>query len=370
MSTVVRAAMQWEIGQKWTVEEVELHEPKSDEVLIDVKACGLCHSDDHNVTGDFPTAVPIIGGHEVCGDVLAVGDRVTRVAPGDRVIAYPIPACGKCAWCSVGRSNLCDMGAFLMKGHAPAGHHRFSKDGVGIGTYAQLGGFAERTVVSEIQVIKVDEDIPYEVGALVACGFTTGYGSSVNVADVRPGGTVVVVGVGGVGTGAVQGAHVAGAANLVAVDPKAARREAILEFGATDVAADIPEAIEIVSRLTRGVMANSVILTAGVVYGELIGEASDLVGKGGKLVVTGVPPHYEKAIPLDVNHYIMFNRTIGGNVWGATRALWDLPRILDLYRRGRLKIDEMVTRTYTLDNINDGYADMHAGRNTRGVLVF
>jgi S-(hydroxymethyl)glutathione dehydrogenase/alcohol dehydrogenase len=370
MSQSIRAAVQWAVGEKWSPEQVELHDPREDEVLVEVRACGLCHSDDHNVTGDFPSAVPVVGGHEAAGVVQAVGTRVTRVAVGDRVIVYPIPACGKCAWCSAGRGYLCDMNAWVMSGHAPDGHFRFSKDGTGIGSYSQVGGFAEKTVVSENHVIKIDEDIPFEVAALVACGFTTGYGSAVNVADVRPGDTVVVVGVGGVGTGAVQGAEVAGAATIVAVDPKDTRRKAILDFGAHDSAQDIDSAVAIVASATNNVMADAVIVTAGVVTGELIGAATKLVGKGGKLIVTGVPPYYETAIPMPVSEYIMYNRSIGGNVWGGTQALWDIPRILRLYKRGRLKLDQMITQTYSLDQINDGYADMHAGKNTRGVLVF
>ena len=370
MTHTIRAAVQWAIGEKWTVEAVELHEPQEDEVLVEIKASGLCHSDDHNVTGDFPSAVPVVGGHEAAGVVRAVGTRVTRVAVGDRVIVYPIPACGKCAWCSAGRGYLCDMNAWVMAGHAPDGHYRFAKNGAGIGSYSQVGGFAEQTVVSENHVIKIDNDIPFPVAAIVACGFSTGYGSAVNVAGVRPGDTVAVVGVGGVGTGAVQGAYISGAANIVAIDPKEPRRQAILGFGATDAAEDIDQAAAIIAAQTGNVMADHVIVTAGVVTGELIGAATKLVGKGGKLTVTGVPPHYETEIPMPVSEYIMYNRSIGGNVWGGTRAYWDIPRILRLYRRGRLKLDEMISHTYSLDQINDGYADMHAGKNTRGVIVF
>ena len=330
----------------------------------------MCHSDDHNVTGNYRSAVPVVGGHEAAGVVRAVGTRVTRVAVGDRVIVYPIPACGKCAWCSAGRGYLCDMNAWVMAGHAPDGHYRFAKNGAGIGSYSQVGGFAEQTVVSENHVIKIDNDIPFPVAAVVACGFSTGYGSAVNVAGVRPGDTVAVVGVGGVGTGAVQGAYISGAANIVAIDPKEPRRQAILGFGATEAAEDIDQAAAIIAAQTGNVMADHVIVTAGVVTGELIGAATKLVGKGGKLTVTGVPPHYETEIPMPVSEYIMYNRSIGGNVWGGTRAYWDIPRILRLYRRGRLKLDEMISQTYSLDQINDGYADMHAGKNTRGVIVF
>ncbi|MGD9990675.1 alcohol dehydrogenase catalytic domain-containing protein [Pseudonocardia sp.] len=370
MPRSVKAAVQWEIGQKWTVEEVELADPIGDEVLVEVKACGLCHSDDHNITGDAPSAVPVVGGHEASGIVRAIGPAVNRVQVGDRVVLVATPFCGKCAYCATGRGALCDQNAFVMKGHAPEGHYRFTKDGTGIGSYAQVGGFAEWTVMSQTQVIKIDDDIPFEVAAIVACGIATGYGSSVNVAAVRPGDTVVVVGVGGVGVGAVQGAVIAGAASVIAVDPLAPRRDAVMRFGATHAVATLEEARAILATETRGVMAESVILTASVVPGTLIGMASDLVAKGGKLVVTGVVPWKERNIPINVSAFLMYGRTLGGNVWGFTHTYDDLPRIFKLYRAGRLKIDEMVTRTYPLHEVNEGYADMHAGVNTRGVLVF
>ena len=253
-----RAAVLHGIGQEWSVEEIEVDPPRAGEVLVEWKAAGMCHSDEHLVTGDMvmPDEMrqmmelgpfwPIIGGHEGSGVVAEVGPGVTSVAPGDHVSASFIPACGRCHYCSTGRQNLCDDGAgAFAKGMITDGTSRHrTASGEDLMLFAKLGTFAERTVVSESQVIKVEPDIPLEAVALVSCGVATGWGSATSRADVQAGDSVVVVGIGGIGINAVQGAAMAGARHVIAVDPLEFKREKAMEFGATHTFSSMEEAPE------------------------------------------------------------------------------------------------------------------------------
>jgi S-(hydroxymethyl)glutathione dehydrogenase/alcohol dehydrogenase len=363
--------MQWETGQRWVIEEVEVREPGPRDALIEVKASGLCHSDDHNVSGDFPAPAPLVGGHEGAGIVVEVGSEVTRVRPGDHVVLFPTPSCGQCAFCNKGKAFLCDEGAYAMLPTRRDGVFPFRAKGRDISSYCQLGTFSQYLVASEIQMLKIDDDIPFEAACLVGCGVMTGWGGAEKVAQVGVGDTVVVVGVGGVGMASVQCARVAGAANIVAVDPVEFKREQAMRFGATEAVADIDEAMRVVSGLTRNVMADSVILTVGVLTGSLFGEVADLVGKGGTICSTSVARFDDDTIRgLPISAFMLSAKNIAGNVFGRANPLWDMPRMFQLYRRGELMLDEMITQRYSLDDINVGYDDMHAGKNVRGVIVY
>jgi Zn-dependent alcohol dehydrogenase len=243
-------------------------------------------------------------------------------------------------------------------------------DGRQLGAYGQLGTFSEYTLVQQIRLLRYERDIPAQVAAVTSCGVITGYGSAVRAAGIRDGETVVVVGTGGVGMSAVMGAAVAGAAQIVAVDPVAFKREQALKLGATHTAASVDEAQPLVSELTRNRMADSAIITVGVLHGELIGPVSRLVGKGGNVVVTSVAPVTENTVALPLVEFAMSAKNLIGVVMGLTRPLADIDRIYALYRAGRLPLDELVTRTYKLDDINTGYEDMHRGVNLRGVIAF
>jgi Zn-dependent alcohol dehydrogenase len=248
-----------------------------------------------------------------------------------------------------------------------------TSDGRGIGAYAQLGTFSQYTLVRENRVVTYERDIPAPVAAILSCGVATGYGSAVRIAEVRQGDTVVVVvvvGVGGVGMSAVQGARIAGAAKIVAVDPVAFKRDQAFKFGATHVAESMEAARPLVAELTRNAMADSVILTPGVLRGEMIAVAAELASKGGAIVVTAVAPITEASIPMMISPFSLSAKRLLGCVFGQTRPLVDVDRMLDMYRSGALHLDEMITREYALDEINDGYKDMHAGLNLRGVLHF
>ena len=369
-----RAAVLYGAHQEWQVKEIELDAPGKGEVLIKTHAAGLCHSDEHLVTGDLAgdAMFPVIGGHEGYGVVIEIGEGVTDFEVGDHVAVSFVPACGKCRWCASGQQNLCNLGAGTlgpgMISDGRCGHH--GPDGEDINTMAKLGTFAEHMLLNEDSVIKVDKDLPLIPVALVSCGVATGYGSAVNRAEVTAGDTVVVVGCGGIGANALQGAKAAGAKNVVAVDPSEFKREKAAEFGATHTAASMDEAMAIVGGLTEGVMADSVILSAGVIHGDMLAPAQFLTRKGGTIVVTGLAPMMQMDVQLNLFELAMMNKQIRGTIFGSDSPRRAVPRLLGMYQAGQLKLDELVTKTYTLDQINEGYDAMRNGENIRGVIVF
>jgi len=360
-----KAAVAWKINEPWSVEEFELADPGPGEVLVKLAFAGLCHSDEHIRLGDLTeAAVPMIGGHEGAGVVEAVGEGVTRVAVGDHVSASFIPACGVCPMCSTGQQNLCDRGAETMI--APARHtsaeHGEARAMAGLGTFSQY------MVADQDSVIKVENWYPLEAVALVSCGVCTGWGSAVNVAQVEAGDTVVIVGIGGIGMNAVQGAAMAGAANVIAIDPVESKREHATTFGATHTASSMTEAQQMVNDLTWGRMANSVILTMGEATSEVFAEGMALVGKGGDLTLTSLSKIEQNEITINTFDMTMNQKQLRGNVFGGCNPRADIPRLLRLYDQGKLKLDELITKRYSLDQINEGYAAMHAGDNLRGVI--
>jgi alcohol dehydrogenase (nicotinoprotein) len=366
VSMTTRAAVCREPGRPWEITELELDDPRANEVRIKFMAAGLCHSDDHIQKGDAQMRFPVVGGHEGAGIVDAVGEGVTRVKVGDHVVCSFIPACGKCRYCSTARQNLCDEGKNASTGEFPDGTFRFHQNGEDFGGLCVLGTFAEHAVVSEYSVIPIPDDIPFEVASLVGCGVPTGWGSAVHAAGVRAGETVVVFGAGGVGSNAVQGARLAGAQRVVVVDPVAFKREKAVEFGATDTFATAAEAAAFVDAVTWGELADHAIITVGVLHDEVIADALKIVGKTGQVTVTAVGNGWINEHP---GMLIGYQRRIQGAIFGACNPLFDVPRLLSLYRTGDLKLDELITRTYTLDEVNQGYQDMLDGKNIRGVII-
>ena len=366
MSMTTRAAVCREPGRPWEITELELDEPRANEIRIKFMAAGLCHSDDHIQKGDAQMRFPVVGGHEGAGIVDAVGAGVTRVQVGDHVVCSFIPACGTCRYCSTARQNLCDEGKNASTGEFPDGTFRFHQDGADFGGLCVLGTFSEYAVVSEFSVIQIPEDIPFEVAALVGCGVPTGWGSAVHAAGVRAGDTVVVYGAGGVGSNAVQGARFAGAQRVVVVDPVHYKREMATVFGATHTFATAEEAAEFVDEVTWGELADHAIITVGVLHDKVIADALKIVGKSGQVTVTAVGNGWIDEHP---GMLIGYERRIQGAIFGACNPLFDVPRLLSLYRTGDLKLDELITRTYTLDEVNQGYQDMLDGKNIRGVII-
>jgi S-(hydroxymethyl)glutathione dehydrogenase / alcohol dehydrogenase len=371
MPTTTRAAVLWGLGEEWKIEEVELDDPREGDVLVSMRVAGMCHSDEHAVTGDMLLALPTIGGHEGAGVVEAVGPGVTSVEPGDHVSMSFIPSCGRCRYCSTGRQFLCDEGAKLfdmgMMSDGRSGHHC---KGEPISRFTQLGTFSEKILVSENSVVKVDKDLPFDVVALVSCGVATGFGSATERAGTKPGETVAVIGIGGVGINAVQGARIAGAKRVIAIDPLEFKREKAMEFGATHTFSSVEEALLAVPDLTWGDMCERVVLSPGVVHGDMLEPALNLTAKGGTLVVTGVAPMLESDAQLNVFMLTMLNKEVKGTVFGSTNPRAQIPALLSMYREGALKLDELITNRYSLDQVNDGYRDMRDGKNVRGVIEF
>lgn len=376
------AAVLHGVNQEWSVEEIEVDGPKAGEVLVQWTHAGLCHSDEHLITGDIvppdealaligsPGLFPAIGGHEGSGIVVEVGAGVTGVAVGDHVSASFVPSCGTCRYCATGRQNLCDQGAgTFLPGMITDGTSRHRLGDTDLLLFAKLGTFSEYSTVAESQVIKVDADLPLDVVALVSCGVATGWGSATKRADVRPGETVVVVGIGGIGINAVQGAAMAGAKRVIAVDPIEFKREKAMEFGATHTFASMEEAFPQVTELTHGQMADKVIMTPGVLYGEMMALATQLAGKGSTIVVTGLAPITQTESSVNLFELAMWQKEIKGTIFGSLNPRADIPNLLSMYQAGTLKLDELITKTYPLTEINDGYAAMRAGENLRGVIA-
>lgn len=383
-----QAAILRGVGKDWEICEIDLDEPRRGEVLVRMVAASVCHTDDHFATGDAvpapemievmraagmetPDWFPLIGGHEGAGIVEQVGPDVRGLKPGDHVGMSFIPACGKCRWCVNGQSYVCDVGANL-----------FSKQMITDGTVrrhlgqedlmatTQLGTFSEYLVASEDSLIKVDDSIPFHAVSLVSCGVTTGWGSATVSAGTQPGDTVVVVGLGGVGMNALQGAHAAGAKYIVGVDPVDFKRDSAKLFGATHTARWAHEAIELVRELTAGVMADRVILTAGVVHADLIPVAMMLTRKAGTCVLTGMTPLSEMSVPLILVDMAHSAKQLKGTIFGEMNPRASMPMLLSMYQAGALKLDELVTRRYRLEQINEAIDDLREGRNIRGLIEF
>jgi S-(hydroxymethyl)glutathione dehydrogenase/alcohol dehydrogenase len=371
-----RAAVLREIGQEWSVEDIELDPPKSGEVLVQIKASGMCHSDEHLVTGDLAGAtspMPLIGGHEGAGIVMEVGPNVVGLEPGDHVVFGFIPACGRCPSCASGHSNLCDVGGAAFPtgrqiSDGTARHHTAA--GEDLGLMCLLGTFAHHTVVHESSCVKIDKDLPLDRACLLGCGVVTGWGSAVYAAEVGPGDFVAVVGAGGIGANAIQGAKLAGARVIAAIDPVEFKRETAMQLGATHTYASIADAMAGLGDSTWGRGFDKVIMTMGVGNGDALGEAFWLGGKRAKIVVTNIHPTVEMSMAVPGAMLTLFEKQLIGSLFGSANIRKDIPALLELYTQGQLDLDTLVTNTYTLDEINQGFEDMRNGKNIRGVLIY
>lgn len=357
----------------YEVMDLEVEDPRPDELQVQLVAAGLCHSDDHFATGDLPLGTyPTAGGHEGAGIVTKVGPNDKGIKEGDHIVFSFIPACGHCRWCTRGMQNLCDHGASIMQGPrwTDGTFRMHTTDGVDVGQVSGISTFVEHTTASLESAVKIDKDIPLDVACLVGCGVGTGWGSAVNMAEVRPGQTVVVVGVGGIGINAVQGAKHAGASNVIAVDPVPFKRETAEQLGATHSCADLAEATELAQSLTDGQGADAAIVTVGVLTGEVVAEAFAAVRKAGTTVITSVGNHDAVGLPIPLNELTLYQKRLQGALYGGCGPNWDIRAQLQLYREGVLKLDELITRRYRLDDINQGYQDLRDGKNIRGIIDY
>jgi NDMA-dependent alcohol dehydrogenase len=378
-----RAVVCTGLNEPWKTEEIEIDPPGNREIRVKMVYAGMCHSDEHLRSGDIsappevlemigvPSMFPVVGGHEGSGIVTEVGTNVTQVALGDHVAVSFIPSCGTCHWCASGRQNLCDLGmATLAGGMISDGTYRYHLAGENLNRMAQLGTFADEMVCHENSVVRIEPYANMKAAALISCGISTGFGSAVDRAKVKPGETVVVIGCGGVGSGAIQGARIAGARTIIAVDPVPFKLEKALEVGATHTAPSLVDAQLMLPELTQGRNADVVILTPGVLKGELIAGACALGSKDARVVVTAIAPFHQMDVQLNLFNLAMFNQSLLGTVFGSASPRFQVPNLLNLFAAGQLKIDEIITQEYSLDQVQQGYDDQAAGTIIRGIVKF
>lgn len=367
MARKARAAVcrSWEspIG----VEEIEVESPRRDEVMIRLHACGVCHSDLSAATGVIPFPPPLVVGHEGAGEVVEVGEGVTEYQVGDRVVTTFVTMCGRCAQCASGHPVRCETKGSAMTTLPDGTVRTRDLEGNDLNVFSGCGVMAEYATLHVNNLVRLDAQVPMDRAALVGCAVMTGAGAVFNTARVEPGSTVVVLGVGGVGLNVIQAARIAGARQVIAIDRAADKLEMAREFGATDVLEANEDAVRSVRKLSGG----------GVDYafecvglGAVVEQAYGCLGKGGTAVVVGVAPIKDKttvgtlSLPAD-------EKTLTGSWFGSARPRKDFPKLFALYESGQLKLDELVTRTYTIEEAPEAFADMQAGRTAaRGVIVF
>jgi NDMA-dependent alcohol dehydrogenase len=371
-----KAAVLTQPGGDWELYDIAVEPPRAGEVLVKVAYAGLCYSDEHLRFG-MAAELPIVGGHEGSGVVEAVGQGVTSVQPGDHVALTFVAICGRCRWCASGRWSLCESGGRSGVGRMADGTFRFKGGPAmfpadGFGGFCGIGTFSQYAVVSQNSCVKVDPDVPLRVVALVSCGVLTGWGSVVYTAGTSIGDTVVVVGAGGIGLNAVQGAKHAGATTIIAVDPVQAKHDLALRLGATHAVQTAKEASKLAAQANPAAKgADAVIVAVGNLNSDAVTGAFRATGKGGTLVIAGLSHD-----ALDVNVQIpgtvlaVSQRRIVGSFFGSCNPVRDVPLLLGLYQRGELLLDELVSKHYSLEEVNVGYADLAAGHNVRGVIEY
>jgi NDMA-dependent alcohol dehydrogenase len=364
-----RAAVLFGVGQKLELREVEVQDPRPGEVQIRMAAGGVCHSDLHVMTGHLGAPLPAVLGHEGSGIVEAVGAGVTSVRPGDHVLPLWRYSCGDCEHCTAERPALCGAGMQIrMTGRLLDGTTRLTLGGQEIRHFAGVSSFAEYSVVPERSVLKIPEDLPLDRAALLGCAVITGVGAVFNAARVQPGSTVAVFGTGGVGLNAVQGAAIAGAEKIIAVDLLDAKLAYARQFGATHtVNASGGDPVAEVRALTGGRGVDYAIEVVGLP--KTVRQAYDCLAKRGVAVVVGVAP-FTTEVSVPVMSLVYEERVLTGSVYGSARPRQDLPRLIDLYRAGRLKLDELLTRRYPFAEINEAYAALERGEVARSVVTF
>ncbi|MFZ2208723.1 MAG: Zn-dependent alcohol dehydrogenase [Porticoccaceae bacterium] len=350
---------------RFSVEEVTLDPPKAGEVLVKMKATGICHSDLSVINGTIPVPFPMVLGHEGAGIVEALGPGVTNVKPGDHVTLSFVPNCGDCYHCLRSEPYLCLRST--PDGKMMDGTTRVHMDGKDINVMQFLGNMAEYAVVPAMCLVKIDADIDMKAAALVGCGVTTGVGAALKTAQVKPGSTVAVFGAGGVGLSIIQGARIAGAARIFAVDLSDEKLALAKELGATDTINGADDPLKRIMELTGGI---------GVDYGfEAIGipavvdQAQKATRRGGTMTVVGVGKLSQK-LEFNALMFPLMAKTIKGSMYGSAEFRVDFPKYLELYKQGKLDLDRMVTHIYSIDEAVRAFADLEAGKNARGVIVY
>ena len=366
MSISTRAAVLYGFGEPLKVETIKLKAPREDEVVVKMAASGVCHSDLSVQQAKIPFPPPVVLGHEGAGVIQEVGKGVTTLEPGDHVVLSWVENCGHCHYCIAGRVHLCDTSQqAMMLGKEAV----FEKDGIDIARMAGVGSFSEYSIVRATAAVKIDDAVPLDRACLVGCGVMTGVGAAINTAHVQPGETVAVFGCGGVGLNVIQGAALCGAGRIIAVDLNPKKLELAKLFGATDLVQ--PKAGEDASGAVRDLTGGLGVDYAFEVVGSpaLIAQAFVAAKRGGKAVVVGVPAMGQDvtvpgfSLPLE-------EKSLIGSLYGSANMRRDMPRLLDLYMQKRLRIDELVSRRITLDDVNAAFEAMEKGEVARSVIVF
>ncbi len=362
----ITAAILWEQGKPIAVESAELDAPGPGEVLVEMKAAGVCHSDFHPARGDWPIKTPVVLGHEGAGIVREVGSGVTSVHVGDHVVLCWAPACGVCECCRDGHAALCDrLERTTYRNRLPSGASRLRARGQTLSPFLSTACFASHTVVAAEGAVPVPRDVPFDALATLGCAVVTGVGAVKNAARLAPGSRVAVIGTGGVGLNVVQGAALAGAERIIAVDTRPAPLFVARQFGATDTiesAAGVPDAIR---SLTNGRGADVVFDTVGLP--ATIADAIDAARKGGTVVLTGLP-RIDGQASIATFPFVMQEKRLIGSVYGSGNPARDIARLVGAYRDGHLKLLELVTRRYGLEEIDAALTALGCGEGARGII--
>ena len=368
MGKKAKAVLYRELNKPVVVETIQVESPKRGEVMVEIGACGVCHSDLSATNGTIPLPPPLVLGHEAAGTICELGEGVTDIAVGDTVVVSWVPTCGKCRYCVMGKPQLCDVSARATL-TLPDGTSRY-KDAKGntLHHFAGTGVMAEYATLHRDNVIKIDPSVGMDKAAIVGCAVMTGVGAALNTAKVEPGSSCVVFGAGGVGLNAIQGCAIAGAKQIIAVDMADKKLEYARTFGATHTLNPSTDGDPVgkVMALTGG-GADYAFECIG--FGATIQQAFGCVRKGGTAVVVGVSKPTE-TVTLGAFLLPFQEKVLTGSMYGSARPSIDFPRLLDLYKGGRLKLDELVTATYRIDDAPRAFDDLVAGVNARGVIVF
>ena len=363
----MRASVLYEQGKPLGVEDLELESPRTGEVLVRMVASGVCHSCLHAADGSWKgVPVPIVLGDEGAGVVEEVGPGVDGLVPGDPVILSWAPTCGRCHYCVIGRPNLCERRQ-PGRGVLPDGTTRMSLRGRPVYHYGHVATYASQTVVHESCAIRIDRSMPLDRAALIGCSVMTGVGAVINTAAVPPGASIAVFGVGGVGLNVVQGGALVAAHPVIAVDVKAAKLEHARGLGASHtIDASREDPVAAIRRITR-LGADYTFVAVGDT--RAVSQAIDALAPGGTCVLIGVP-ETGATVPMDVRPLVTGERVIRGSSYGSARTREDLPRLVNLYLAGKLKVDQLITRRYGLDEANEAFRALPAGELARGLIVF
>ncbi|RIL04757.1 MAG: alcohol dehydrogenase [Proteobacteria bacterium] len=364
----MRAALLEAAGQPLrVVDDVSIAAPRAGQVRVRVSHCGVCHSDLSIADGVFPAPLPIVLGHEAAGVVDAVGPGVAHLAPGDPVVLTPAPPCGRCYWCVRGEAALCADAAGIVTNTFADGTTGLARGGAQVFRGLNLGAFAEHVVCAASAAVPVPRDVPLAVACVIGCAVQTGVGAVLNTARVPEGATVLVMGLGGIGLSAVQGARIAGAARVFASDPLPERREVAAQLGATDLldpaACDVAA---LVRDATGGVGVDYAFETAG--RAALVGVGLAAARNGGTVVCVGAPPIAEKIEIAPAALFTVSEKKLVGCMLGSSNSLREIPRLVALWRSGRLDLERLVTARRPLAEIDAAMADLRAGRGVRTVL--